>query len=89
MDFLEKKHAILMTEFDRYVMEHPKFAARIPRNAQVVLQVDGDEPYNTWSRNLAEKQREVGQIVIYVYIHGLKPPRSRLVRPTLGERPQL
>ncbi len=33
MHVLEKKHAILMTEFDRYVVEHPKFAAQIPRNA--------------------------------------------------------
>ena len=37
---LEKKHAILVTEFDRYVMEHPEFASNIPRNAQIVLQFD-------------------------------------------------
>lgn len=46
IEILEKKHAILITEFDRYVMEHPKFAARIPRNAQIVIQVDKDEEYN-------------------------------------------
>ena len=88
MDVLEKKHAILMTEFDRYVMEHPKFAAKIPRNAQVVLQVEGDEKYNVWSRKLAERQRELGQPVIYVHTKGLKPVRSRLVRPTFGESPR-
>jgi len=84
MEILEKKNAILMTEFDRYVTEHPKFAAKIPRNAQVVFQVEGDEVFNTWSRDMAEKQREPKQLVSYVYIKGLKPARSRLVRPTLG-----
>jgi hypothetical protein len=39
IDVLEKKHAILATEFDRYVVEHPEFAAKNPQNAQIVLQV--------------------------------------------------
>ena len=89
MDVLERKNASLMTEFDRYVIEHPKFAARIPRNAQIVLQVAGNERYSAWSRKLAEQQREPGQPIIYVHIKGLKPARSRLVRPTLDENPQL
>ncbi len=88
MDILEKKNAILMTEFDRYVMEHPKFAAKIPRNAQMALQVEGDEDYNAWSQRMAERQREPGQPVIYIHIKGLKPARSRLIRPTLGESPR-
>jgi hypothetical protein len=31
IDVLERKHAILLTEFDRYVVEHPEFAVKIPR----------------------------------------------------------
>jgi len=84
IDILEKKHAILVTEFDRYVMEHDKFAAEIPENAQVVLQVDGDEEYNRWSKQLAEDQREENQTVIFVTVKGLKPARSRLVKPILN-----
>ncbi|MBW1698671.1 MAG: hypothetical protein JRK26_17945 [Deltaproteobacteria bacterium] len=84
IDILEKKHAILVTEFDRYVVEHPEFAVKIPRNAQVVLQVDGDEEYNKWSRQLAEKQREPGQKVVYVKVKGLRPARSRLLRPEVA-----
>jgi hypothetical protein len=49
-EILEKKHAILVTEFDRYVIEHPDFASRIPQNAQIVLQVERDEEYNQWGR---------------------------------------
>ena len=43
ISILEKKHAILVTEFDRYVVEHPEFAVNIPQNAQIVLQVEGDK----------------------------------------------
>lgn len=43
MDIFEKKNALSLTEFDRYVIEHPKFAAKIPHNAQAVLQVEDDE----------------------------------------------
>ena len=83
-DILEKKHAILVTEFDRYVMEHDEFAAEIPQNSQIVLQVKGDEEYNKWSRQLAESQREANQIVVYVTVKGLKPTKSRLMKPVLN-----
>ena len=83
-ELLERKHAILVTEFDRYVVEHPEFAAKIPPNAQVILQVEGDEEYNEWSRRLAEKQREPDQPVVYVKIKGLKPPKSRLLEPEVA-----
>ena len=83
-EILEKRHAILVTEFDRYVVEHPEFAANIPANAQVVLQVEHDEEYNQWSKNLAESQREKGQNVVLVKIKAIKPPRSRLVEPRVA-----
>jgi hypothetical protein len=83
-DILEKKHAILVTEFDRYVVEHPEFAAGIPGNAQVVLQVEDDEEYNQWSEKLAERQREKGQDVVFVNIKAIKPARSRLVEPRVA-----
>ena len=81
MEILEKRHSIVVTEFDRYVAEHPEFVVNIPQNAQIVLQIEGDEEYNKWSRNLAEKQRERGQPVVYVKIKGLKPVKSRLIKP--------
>ena len=81
IDILEKKHAILLTEFDRYVMEHHEFANKIPQNAQIILQVEGDEEYNEWSKQLAERQRETNQPVIHVKVKGLKPVKSRLIKP--------
>ncbi len=84
IDILEKKHAILATEFDRYVIEHPEFAMKIPRNAQIVFQVEGDEEYNKWSTQLAEKQREPGQRIVNVKVKGLKPAKSRLLEPEVA-----
>ena len=84
MEILDRKHVILVTEFDRYVIEHPEFAAEIPRKAQIVLQVEGDEEYNEWSRGLAERQREPNQKVAYVKVKGLKLARSRLLKPEVA-----
>ncbi len=81
LDLMEKRHAILATEFGRYVVEHPEFAAEIPNNAQIVLQIEGDEKYNKWSRTTAKKQRERGQSAVYVTIKGLTPARSRIIQP--------
>jgi len=85
IEILEKKHATLVTEFDRYVIEHPEFASEIPRNAQIFLQVEGDEEYNEWSRQLVERQREPDQIIVCVKVKGLKPAKSRLIKPVLSE----
>lgn len=80
-EILEKKHTILVTEFDRYVVDHPEFAEKIPQNAQIVLQVEGEDEYNGWGRDMAAKQREPDQPVVYIRIKGLKPAKSRLLKP--------
>lgn len=84
MIFMEKKHAILVTEFDRYVVDHPEFAEKIPRNAQIVLQITGDTEYNDWSVKTAEKQREPGQSVVFIVVKGLKPVKSRMIKPRVA-----
>jgi hypothetical protein len=84
IDVMERKHAILVTEFDRYVLEHPEFAVKIPQNAQIVLQVEGEEEYNAWSRQIAARQREQDQTVVFVKVKGLKPTKSRLIKPEIA-----
>ena len=83
MDPLEVKNSILVTEFDRYIMEHPEFAAKIPQKAHIVLQVEGDEEYNEWTKKLAREQTEEGQPIVFVLIRELAPARSRLISPEL------
>jgi hypothetical protein len=83
MNVYEKRNAIIGVEFDRYVRDHPTFAARIPRGAQIVFQLSDDPKFNTWARRLAKRQREGGQPVVLVTTARVQPPRSRLISPRI------
>jgi hypothetical protein len=86
MNVYERRNSVLGVEFDRYVRDHPAFAARIPRGAQVILQLPDDPRFNAWARRLAKRQRESGQPVVVVTVGRLQRPRSRLVAPRLEIR---
>lgn len=73
-----QKNLILSTEFDRYVLEHPEFAEKIPQNAQVVLLPDNDPELCKINMEIANRQREEGQPVVYVHIGSIIPQVSRL-----------
>jgi hypothetical protein len=84
----ERLNSVLGCEFDRYVMEHPDFAEKIPLGATVVLQMEGEDDFNKWARSISERNRskdkdEKGP-VLYVRIKGLRPPKSRLIRPVIA-----
>ena len=78
MNVFEQRNAELVTEFDRYVREHPDFAERIPDNTLVAMLVEGDEEFNRWSREGAKRQAEKGQPIVYVRIKRIQPIRSRI-----------
>jgi Family of unknown function (DUF5647) len=78
MNVFEQKNAELVTEFDRYVREHPDLAERIPDNALVAMLVEGDEEFNRWSQEGAKRQGEKGQPIVYVKIKRIQPIRSRI-----------
>ena len=78
MNVFEQKNAELVTEFDRYVLEHPECAEQIPDGALVAMLLEGEEEFNRWSRAGAEKQAEQGQVLVYVKITQLEPVRSRI-----------
>ncbi|MBL7208364.1 MAG: hypothetical protein ISS67_07600 [Desulfobacterales bacterium] len=75
--FLEK-NSILIKEFDRYVLEHPAFANKIPDNALVVMHLEGDEEFNNWAKETAQSVAEKDNPIVYVTITELKPVRSRI-----------
>lgn len=52
------KNLVLSNEFSRYVLEHPEFGKKIPKNAQVVLLPDDDPELTQVNLRLADKQRE-------------------------------
>lgn len=78
MNVFEHKNAELVTEFDRYVLEHPGFVDRIPDGALVAMLFEGDEEFNRWSMEGAKRQAEPGQAIVYVKIKELEPARSRI-----------
>ncbi len=78
-----EKNLILSTEFDRYILEHPEFAKKIPVNAQVVLLPEDDAELRKKNVEIAKAQREPGQPVRYVQIEKVAPQMSRLINPVL------
>jgi len=73
-----EKNLDLIFEFEKYVLDHPALANRIPRNAVVSVRLDGDDEFNRWSQRLAEKQRGARQPVYCVTIKKMRPVRSRI-----------
>ena len=73
------KNLDLIFEFEKYVFEHPDFCKEIPRNAVVSIRVEGDEPFNHWSRQLAETQvKKRKRPIVLVTIKKMKPAMSRI-----------
>jgi len=83
------KNLILGTEFDRYVLEHPEVAEKIPLNAQVVLLPEDDKELCLINMEISEKQREKGQQVVYVHIGTVAPSASRLTDVSLELRAEM
>jgi len=76
----EQLHVELSLEFFRFTIEHPDWAEKnIPDGAKVVMQLEGEEKFNTWARELAEQTRQPGQAVALVRIRQLAPIRSRIL----------
>jgi len=78
MKAFELKNSELISEFDKYVLEHPEFAKKLPYGAHIVLQIEGDKAFNEWAQRVAEKNAEAGRPIVYVKIKKLKPVRSRI-----------
>ncbi len=77
------KNLILSTEFDRYVIEHPDIAEKIPLYAQIVLLPEDDKELCRINMEIAEKHKEEGQQVVYVHIGKVAPQISRLTNVSL------
>lgn len=74
------KNLDLIFEFEKYVLEHPDFVKRIPRDAIVSIRVDGDEIFNRWSQRLAERQvnGKRKRPVFLINIKKMRPAASRI-----------
>jgi len=85
-DEIVERNIELSFEFSLYVMEHPDFAASIPKGARVTLLPKDDPELSRVNREVAESQRalEPDVPVVFVEFERLAPVRSRLVRPRIA-----
>lgn len=86
MDSLfELKYDELLTEFNRYIMEHPDFLRNIPDNALLVFVDRADPEFSACSQARVAKYLEHDDMaqrpVIYIDIGELAPLHSRLINP--------
>lgn len=72
------KNLDMIFEFEKYVAEHPDFAKKIPNDAVISLQIEGDEEFNRKSEKLARDQTEKGQSIVFVRVRKLGPIHSRI-----------
>lgn len=83
----EEKYDELFTEFNRYVIEHPEFAKRIPQDALVVLLDKNDPAFNyenlSHIKSYMKHDDNPTRPVVYVQVGRLAPVRSRLRNPRL------
>jgi len=78
------KNNLLNLEFNKYLVEHPSFAARIPKGARIVLLPLYNHDLYQENLRLAKKQLESGQQLNYIKISELAPPaKSRIKKPIL------
>ena len=60
--------AMVSTEFHRYLMENEAFAEKIPTNALVIFQIEGEDDFNNWHKETSLRNREADQTIIYVFV---------------------
>jgi len=60
--------AMVSTEFHRYLMENEDFAEKIPANALVIFQIEGEDDFNRWHKGTSLKNRESEQPVVLINV---------------------
>lgn len=75
---LIEKNLDLIFEFEKYVLEHPDIGGQIPKDAVVMMKVEGDEKFNRWSERKAKRQAKKGVPLVCVTVKTMGPVRSRI-----------
>ena len=81
----------LTAEFSQYVADHPEVDETLPAESYIYYEMAGEDEFNRYSRELAEKQlREEGLPIVRVRVKGLAPRQgSRLIEPVIEPSPAL
>jgi len=68
MSDYNKFTAMLASEFHRYLMEDEESAPMLPENVLLIFQVEGEEDFNRWHKEMTLRNMEAGQSVAYVHL---------------------
>ena len=83
-EFYRSKLNELLSEFNRYLAEHPAFVEKIPNGAEVILLDKRDPAYNRYVLSTIKSDHEI----VYVDVGELMPVKSRLKRPKVVTSPR-
>ncbi len=59
---------MVSSEFHRYLMENEEFANKIPVNALLIFQIEREDDFNKWHKEISLKNREADQLIVYVSV---------------------
>ena len=79
--------AMVSTEFHRYLIENEDFAEKIPANALVIFQIEGENAFNRWHKETSLRNRESEQTVILVNVKRWRK-HSSIEELNLAEAPR-
>ena len=68
MSDYNKFTAMLASEFHRYLMEDEERAPMLPENVLLIFQVEGEEDFNLWHKEMSIRNREADQPVAVVHL---------------------
>ena len=68
MSNFNKFLTMISTEFNRYLMGNERLTKDIPKDALIIFQVEGEDDFNKWHKEMSLKNREKGQPIIYVKV---------------------
>lgn len=89
MDVMSLRSLTLIHEFEQYIVEHPRFAEKIPYGAQVVLLPAYDQELREYNLRNARINAEPERPVVHIEISTLRPRRSLIVKPRIEVRKPL
>ena len=68
MSDYNKFTAMLASEFHRYLMEDEEKANVLPENVLLIFEVDGEDDFNRWHKEMSLRNIEAGQSFAYVHL---------------------
>jgi len=89
-DLFALKYDELLTEFNRYVLEHPEFLADIPNQALIVLVDSRDPAFTRYNLDRVAGYRRHDDVpnrpIVYLEVGELAPIHSRMLNPRILPR---